>query len=124
MKKGFTLIELLAVIAVLVLIASVVFPAINSAITSSREKAYNDQVAIIEKAAKQWALDQVNNPDGKALPELNSGNQIEVDLSELVDGGYISEEEVIDPRDKEGMRGRVVIKAESGYNQYSYTYVE
>ena len=117
MKKGFTLIELLAVIAVLALIASVVFPAINSAIQSSREKAYNDQVAIIEKASKEWALENTT-----LLPELNSNDSYELPLSTLVSEGYISEDEVIDPRTKETMNGSVDIEAPKNYNQYTYTY--
>ena len=40
--KGFTLVELIAVVAILGLIALVVYPAIASVIRNSRESAYND----------------------------------------------------------------------------------
>ena len=46
-KRGFTLVELIAVVAILGLIALIVYPAIGSVIRNSRESAYNEQVAVI-----------------------------------------------------------------------------
>ena len=117
MKKGFTLIELLAVIAILALIAMIVFPAINSAIKTAGEDAYNNQVKIIENAAKEWGLANVEK-----LPDVVGGTY-NVTVTTLIDEGYISDEDVKDPRDTtKEITGKVIITYES--NQYTYRYSE
>ncbi len=113
-KKGFTLIELLAVISILALIAMIVFPAINSAIRSAEESAYNDQIKIIENAAKEWALDNVDKLPDEGEPSA------QVSVSTLEEEGYISDEDVLDPRNNERLTGSVKITYES--NQYIYKY--
>ena len=118
MKKGFTLVELVVVIVILSLIALIVYPSINSVIRSSREKAYNDQVAIIIKAAKQWGID---NPD--LLPDYNGedNSKVYVSLSDLTK--YLGEDSVTDPRNKKKiLAGVVEISYSSG--QYVYRYTE
>ena len=116
MKKGFTLIELLAVISILALIAVVVFPAINSTIQNSREKAYKDQVKLIEKAAEEWALDHADElkTDGKNNP---------ITIDTLVNEGYINEE-VLNPKDDTEMQGVVEVTYNGEYNQFEFDYVE
>ncbi len=121
MKKGFTLIELLAVISILALIAVVVFPAINSTIQKSREKAYKDQVKLIEKAAEEWALDPNNMDSLEATDEFKKELDIQGDL---VSGGFINEDEVKNPKKNDGteMKGRVIVTYES--NQFVFDYDE
>ena len=54
MKKGFTLIELICVIVLLGLIAMIAIPTINTAINNSKERAYNEQVTLIEDTARKY----------------------------------------------------------------------
>lgn len=115
MKKGFTLIELLAVISILALIAVIVFPAINSAIQNSRQKAYEDQVRLIEKAAEEWALDH-------AKDLKTEGNNDPITIDRLVSDGYIAENEVLNPKNDEFMDGDVIVTYES--NQFVFDYDE
>lgn len=128
-KKGFTLIELIAVIVILSLIALIVFPAINSVIKDSKEKAYNEQIASIVKAAKQFSYEH-----SEVLPAeiedatstlqltcLTSGCTLE--NGKKVNGGYINEDELIDPRNtSKTLDGVVEIKYNS--NRYDYNYKE
>ena len=117
-KNGFTLVELIAVVAILGLIALVVYPAIASVIRNSRESAYNDQVAVIEKAAKTWSLKHAN-----ILPDDGSVYRLSVDT--LVDEGYISNDEVKDPRhSSENLKGNVEIKYDTAKKQFIFTYVD
>ena len=51
-RQGFTLVELITIVAILGLIALIVYPAINSVIRNVKTNSYNKQIAIIEKAAK------------------------------------------------------------------------
>ena len=53
-KNAFTLIELLGVITILAIIAVISTPIIQSIITESKTKACQEQVTIIENAAKKW----------------------------------------------------------------------
>lgn len=118
MKKGFTLVELVVVIVILSLIALIVYPSINSVIRSSKEKAYNDQVAIIIKAAKQWGID---NPD--LLPDYSGedNDKVYISLSDLTK--YLGEDSIIDPRNKKKiLAGVVEVSYSSG--QYVYRYTE
>ena len=117
-KNGFTLVELIAVVAILGLIALVVYPAIASVIRNSRESAYNDQVAVIEKAAKTWSLKHAN-----ILPDDGSVYRLSVDT--LVDEGYISNDEVKDPRhSSENLKGNIEIKYDTAKKQFIFTYVD
>ena len=127
-RKGFTLIELIAVIVILALIALIVFPAINSVIHTSREDAYNNQIATIEKAAKQLSYentfvlpDEVNDASTTIkLDCLLSGCTIN---GQKITGGYINEDDIVDPRNtKENLNGVILITYES--NQYTYKYQE
>lgn len=108
-NKGFTLIELLAVITILSLIAMIVFPAINSVVNKAKEDANNDQIAIIEKAAKQWAVDNV---DG--LPN-DSTAVTSVSVRELIQEGYL---------ENNNMSGEVEITWDDATRQYIYRYTE
>lgn len=127
-RKGFTLIELIAVIVVLSLIALVVFPAVNSVIKNSKEKAYKQQIATIIKATKQLSYEH-----SQSLPDEVDGASTEIELRCLtegciyngvqINGGYINEDELIDPRNtSKNLNGVVVITYHS--NQYNYEYKE
>ena len=117
-NKGFTLIELIAVVAILGLIALIVYPAITSVIRNSRESAYNDQVKVIEKAAQEWSIDNANT-----LPDDGTVYRVSVDT--LTDEGYISAEDVKDPRDSsKNLTGNVEIKYDSSIHQFTYNYVD
>lgn len=115
-KKAFTLVELIAVIVILSLIALVVFPAISSVIKNSKEKAYKDQIAQIEKAAKQYCYEHTEK-----LPNETEGSKATLDIAVLKTEGYISEDQIKDPRNtKKEITGSVIITYTS--NQYDYQF--
>ena len=64
-NKGFTLIELIAVITILAVVALITVPAVNKAITKSKERAYETQKSEIIAAAKKWNLENVGSDLGK-----------------------------------------------------------
>ncbi len=140
-KKGFTLIELISIIVILSLIALIVFPAVTSIIKSSRNSAYESQITILEKAAKQYYLDRPNE-----LPDENSSDESIIDIYDLVANNYIIEEDltdisdleeettttfkekhpgvnkvIINPKNKKPLEGHIEVKYQS--NQYIYKFV-
>ena len=82
MKKAFTLVELLAVIIIIGLISLIVVPKVINIIADSKNKAYNNQVDRIEKAANLYVTE---NPYDVTF----TGGKAYVTLSNLIDNGYL-----------------------------------
>lgn len=110
-NKGFTLIELLAVIIILSIILLIAFASVGSVIKNSKNSLHDSQINQIEKAAEYY-----NNKEG--LKDYD----ICINVSDLIDEGYIKQDEVKDPKSGENIEGSVNIK----YNgkKYSYEYQE
>jgi prepilin-type N-terminal cleavage/methylation domain-containing protein len=98
MKKGFTLIELLAVIVILAVIALIAVPNVLSVISSSKEKAFNNSVNGLIKAAEKVVFDEIANGTNKDVfiryldgAEIiyPSGKAISYTGSKPMDGGIL-----------------------------------
>jgi len=113
MKKGFTLIEMLSVIVVLGIIALIAFPAVDSAIKDSRQKAYNQNVEFIEEVAITYS---VTNDLGY------SEEYKTLSLDTLKDAGLLKDEDIINPKDGSVMSGCVLYKWVVSSNQYYFEY--
>lgn len=111
-NRGFTLIELLAVIVIITILALVTTPIIISSINTSKEKAYERQIEMIEDAARRYAVD--NN--------LNIENNQEIEVSLLIENGYLSSKGIKNPKDKNDMKG--CVKVTISKEKYNYTYIE
>ena len=110
-NNGFTLIELLATITVLSIILLITFASIGSVIRNSKKSLHDSQITQVERAAEYY-----NNKEG--LKDYD----ICINVSDLVEKGYIKQDEVIDPKGEEELDGSVIIS----YNgkKYSYEYQE
>lgn len=113
-KNGFTLVELLAVLVILSVIATIVFPTVISSIRKSKENAYNIQVSTIEESSRNWMLEK-NNIDSII-------NTVYISLKTLIQEKYIQEME--NPLNGKVMNGCVRVLYMPNENQYSYTYVD
>ena len=92
-KKGFTLVELLVVIVILVVIMSIAIPSITSSLERSKQKEYDAKVKLIISAAELY-FDKHRN----SYPiSSNTSTSYQVDISELITEGYLTEEEAKDP---------------------------
>ncbi len=114
--KGFSLVEMVAVIIVLSVISLITFPIINSSIKKSKEVAYEKQVDIILASAKKWSVENVD------LLPVNDTGKVYVSIDDLVNGGFIKNDEIINPINNMKMDGCVLIKFTSTYNQHTYEY--
>lgn len=97
MKKGFTLIELICVIVLLGIIAMIAIPTINTAINNSKEKAYNEQIALIEDTAKTYT-----SKHSLKLPNQTNGSKLCVSVAEMQKDGLLTSEAIQNPNYEEG----------------------
>lgn len=118
-KDGFTLVELLAVIVIIGITYLIIFPSVTSFINKSKEKSYNIQVDLIEKASKKWVVD---NTDELLKKDPYHLNNINLTLTTLKKEGYLQDMFIENPKNKKIMTGCVVVSYQSNKNQYEYTY--
>ena len=105
-NKGFTLIELIGSIIILTIIALVVFPAVLNIMTSSQGKIDNAKKNLIERAAKEYVEDNVNNyPRTTELSE-------NITVEELINKGYIKEKTIDVDKDTAIYHGCVNVSVE------------
>lgn len=110
-KKGFTLVELLAVIVLLSIIAVITTPVVINVIGESKEKTYNEQINIIQKAAERWGTQNVNILSTAPC----------VCVKTLASKGYLSKIPK-NPKDSTAMNGKVNIGYDEDHKQYVYEY--
>ncbi|MDD2435377.1 MAG: prepilin-type N-terminal cleavage/methylation domain-containing protein [Bacilli bacterium] len=116
-EKGFTLIELLGVIILLGVVGLIVVPSVTNLIKDSKQKLYNTQVHTINKVAKDWSIENVE--------QLSETKTICLSLEQLINEGYLEQSEIIDPRnEKNKMNGSITIKYNDSYSKYEYLYSE
>ena len=124
-KSGFTLVELLAVIVVLAVISAIAFPIVGDIIDNSEEKAYEQQIKTIERAARNWVANNSN-----LLIEMDSDDNMVnrscyLYLSDLKDLGYLENEETINPNNDENLDDIMIfIDYGEEMNQYEYNIVD
>lgn len=118
-KEGFTLVELLAVVVIIGITYLIIFPSVTSFIDKSKEKSYNIQVDLIEKASKKWVVD---NTDELLKKDPYHLNNINLTLTTLKKEGYLQDMFIENPKNKKIMTGCVVVSYQSNKNQYEYTY--
>ena len=118
-KDGFTLVELLAVVVIIGITYLIIFPSVTSFIDKSKEKSYNIQVDLIEKAYKKRVVD---NTDELLKKDPYHLNNINLTLTTLKKEGYLQDMFIENPKNKKIMTGCVVVSYQSNKNQYEYTY--
>ena len=127
MRKGFTLIELLGVIVILGLIAMIAIPTINSALNSSRQKAYEQQIDTIEDTARTYM-----SKNSLKLPSQTEGSKCYVSVATMQKAGLLNADDIENPKYKknstdeeenfENFNGYVIITFTN--NKYEYAYAK
>lgn len=111
-KNGFTLTEVLGVLIVLALLLLLITPSITKAIKNNKQKLYNIQIENIKKAAKDYAIKNMD-----VLPE--KGSTTIITLGEIKKAGLI-ELEIRNPITKELFSDDLKIEIFNHNNQYYY----
>lgn len=114
--KGFTLIEILGVIAVIAILLAIAVPTMGGIIKNYRNDAYNAQVKLLEKEVESWSANNL-----ATLP-TTADEMIFLTIEELINGGYIDNETVRDPRSNGILNGCVMVRLDTATSQYEYKY--
>lgn len=121
-NRGLTLVELLAVLIVLGIVGLIVVPKIFKQVKDNREQMYEDQVAIIEDAARAWAVDHVD-----LLPNSVEAESYNITFEILQNEGYIDPnfknvktKEPFNPTSY--VKIKCTLATDTNYS-YSYTYI-
>lgn len=112
-NKGFTLIELLGVIAILAIISLIAVPAVQKAIQTGKQKAYDTQVKYIEASLEMWAADHPEE-----LPDVED-EYIEMTLGQLKVAGYVSDD-VKNPLTDQLFDDTIILRITKDSNKYTY----
>ena len=114
-NKGFTLIELLAVIVILAIILTITIVSYNNVVNKTEFKISEIQIDKIEEAAEVYYLKEGIN---------NSNEETEhcIELSYLIDHGYLDNSNIIDAYERKEMNGSVTVTFKN--NVYIYKYSE
>jgi type IV pilus assembly protein PilA len=108
MEKGFTLIELLAVIVILAVISVVTIPRLQEVLFESQDNTYNLLVTRFENKANDYIADyNLSN-------QVITGVPLDIYISDLIEQGYIEEDELEDPRD-----AKKTIQKETSYIRFT-----
>lgn len=110
---GFTLMELLVVIALLGILAVIIYPAVAKRLDQSEEDSYKIQLDTIKRAAADWALKHVS-----VLPE-NNGEHLTILLSDLKREGLI-DKKLTNPITKKMFPNDMQIVVTKKSNNYTY----
>ena len=123
-NKGYTLVELLAVFVVLGVTIMISVPIISSVINTSKEKSYNEQVKILEEAARTYM-----SRNSKELPPYENTYKC-ITVEKLKSDGFIKDKDIKNPVGKtedheeknETFDGGVLVSYKN--NKYTYKYVD
>jgi len=95
-NNGFTLIELIMVILILGVIAIITVPTVNSIIRDSKQKAYDNQIKLIEDTTRTYM-----SKNSMELPSQSDGSSVCITVDNLKRKGFLSKDDIINPNYKE-----------------------
>lgn len=110
--KGFTLIEMILTIALLGILALLIYPVVGDIIEKGRTQAYEESKQNMIDAATQYSI------------KNNLGDKGVILLDTLKQEGFLKNETYYNPITNEELTGCVAYVYNNSTNQYNYSYLE
>ena len=117
-KKGFTLIEMLAIIILLSVIALITYPIINNVVSDSKDEIYDKQISELVRLANTWVTKNMDSL------EIKNGYKYYLSFNELFEQGFVSKEDIINPKTGENLLGCMVVTYNSLTDGFDVEYDE
>ena len=112
-KKGFTLIEIMGVIVVISLIFLIAIPTILNKVKKGQDTIDESTQNMIISATKDYMSDNIND-----YPE-EIGNVYCIDINDLIDKNYITED-IVTTKDKSILIKKVKVSIDNCSDEYEY----
>ena len=117
-KKGFTLIEIIAIIILLSVIALITYPIINNLITDSKDELYDKQISELVRLSNTWVTKNITKL------KMTDGYTYNLSFDELYEQGFVSDEQVKNPKTGQNLSGCMKVIYNSSNNGYDVSYDE
>lgn len=118
-NRGFTLVELLAVLIIISLISVLALSSIGKKGNEYKNISYSKLEEIFNSAAHSYVIS-----DDNLVNSIKSGDTIEVPIFLLVEKGYLSDDEIINPKTNKVIdTAESIIKVSYSNNKYIYEIV-
>ena len=117
-KKGFTLIEIIAIIILLSVIALITYPIINNLITDSKDELYDKQISELVRLSNTWVTKNITKL------KMIDGYTYNLSFDELYEQGFVSDEQVKNPKTGQNLPGCMKVTFNSTNNGYDVSYDE
>ncbi|MCI5678077.1 MAG: dockerin type I domain-containing protein [Candidatus Faecisoma sp.] len=117
-KKGFTLIEMLAIIILLSVIALITYPIINNVVSDSKDEIYDKQISELVRLSNTWVTKNMDSL------EIKNGYKYYLSFNELFEQGFVSKEDIINPKTGENLLGCMVVTYNSLTDGFDVEYDE
>ena len=117
-KKGFTLIEIIAIIILLSVIALITYPVINNLISDSKDELYDKQISELVRLSNTWVTKNITK-----LKTID-GYTYNLSFDELYEQGFVSDEQVKNPKTGQKLSGCMKVTYNPSNNGYNVIYDE
>ena len=114
-KAGFTLVELMGVLIIIGVLSLIIIPVTTNLIKEQKEKQYNQQIAMIELASKNFGTDNL-----EVLPSVDQ-EYIYITLGQLKSMGYL-DQNIVNPITEKEISNCARVKITKTGNIYTYEY--
>ena len=109
---------MLAIIILLSVIALITYPIINNVVSDSKDEIYDKQISELVRLSNTWVTKNMDSL------EIKNGYKYYLSFNELFEQGFVSKEDIINPKTGENLLGCMVVTYNSLTDGFDVEYDE